>query len=628
MKKINVTIIIIFLSTLLSAQNHLVKQWDYRFGGNYDDRICAFLQISDGSYILAGSTHSNISGDVTQSSCAVYGPSDYWLIKIDYSGGKIWDKRIQSPGYESLSSIIQTVDGGFILGGTSRGNYGTQGGVGCDKTEPNWDNSYDHSHDYWIIKTDSLGNRQWDKDFGGDTTDILSSIIQTTDGGYLIGGSSYSGISGNKTQGNWDTQYIDTPDYWIIKIDSAGNIQWNKTFGGTNGDMLTTLMQEQDGSYILGGYSHSNIGGDKTQPNWGVGPDYWIVKIDSIGNKLWDRVYGYTGFDYLAELKKTLDGGYILAGATNSWIGGDKSQMSRGWYDYWILKLDSLFNKQWDKDFGGTADELFLKDLFLTQDGGYLLSGDSKSNKGGDKTEDNLARTQTWVVKIDSLGNKQWDKTLRTGYPGSSEDDGPGLVLQTNDGCIAMANSTIAGIGGDKTQTSRGDIDFWMIKFCDTIPCYAQPPVITHSSDSLICTPAVSYQWYLNGQPLIGYTSQVLVIDSAGEYYYVAIIDSNGCFGISSGAVGTNEFETISNQIIVYPNPFKTSVNFSLKQQNIKNISFSVNNLLGQVLYRKEKSNSPQKQTETIDLSFLPRGIYFLEVTMNGERIVKKILKE
>ncbi|MEP7169044.1 MAG: T9SS type A sorting domain-containing protein [Bacteroidota bacterium] len=359
---------------------------------------------------------------------------------------KEWDKRFGGTYDDYLTSFQQTQDGGYILGGYSAS------GIGGDKTQASWG-----GHDYWIVKTDSLGIKQWDKDFGGTDLDYFHWIQQTADGGYILGGYSYSDSSGDKTQ-----NLRGSADYWIVKTDSLGNKQWDKDFGGTYLDYLHSLQQTADGGYILGGSSLSGIGGDKTQAAWG-GSDYWIIKIDSIGNKQWDKDFGGNANDRLSCVIQTTDGGYILGGYSQSDSSGDKTQPSWGWYDYWIVKTDSLGNKQWDKDLGGTSPEDQFGYISQTSDGGYLIAGTSYSNISGDKTENNLGQEQTWVIKTDINGIKQWDKTLHTGG-----HDEAGFAIQTSDGCYAMANTTEAGIGGDKTQPSWGYQDFWIVKFCDT----------------------------------------------------------------------------------------------------------------------------------------------------------------
>jgi hypothetical protein len=175
--------------------------------------------------------------------------------------------------------------------------------------------------------------------------------------------------------------------------------------------------------------------------------------------------------DALLSVQQTVDGGYILAGESSSGISGDKTQNTWGASDYWIVKTDSLGNMQWDKDFGGTdyEEHSFMQQ---TADGGYLLSGDSYSPISGDKTEANLGQEQTWILKTDSLGNKQWDKTIFT-----TGHDERGLAIQTKDGCYAVANITSAGIGGYKTQPTWGLSDYWFVKFCDTTSTTSISPV-------------------------------------------------------------------------------------------------------------------------------------------------------
>ena len=442
MNKIKLTLILVLCINFLNAQNPLVKQWDYRFGGTDVDWLIQSQQTIDKGFILGGTSYSDSSGDKTQH---LWGTDDYWIIKIDSLGNKQWDKDFGGAGDEVFYSLQQTTDKGFIVGGFSISDSSG------NKTQNSW--GYE---DYWIVKTDSLGNKQWDKDFGGVYGDGLYALQQTTDGGYILGGYSNSIIGGDKTQTTWG--YM---DYWIVKIDSLGNKQWDKDFGGTDYEYLFALQQTTDGGYILGGYSASGISGNKTQASWGA-EDYWVVKIDSLGIKQWDKVFGGTNSDELLSLQQTSDGGYLLGGYSESGISGNKSQNTWGFSDYWIVKIDSLGNKQWDKDFGGTSSE-YLNKISLTIDGGYLLSGNSGSNISGDKTENNLGALQTWVVKIDSLGNKQWDKTVH-----SINQDQNGYAMQISNACFVIANSSQSGIGGDKTQASQGNYDYWLLKFCDS----------------------------------------------------------------------------------------------------------------------------------------------------------------
>ncbi|MEO8085727.1 MAG: T9SS type A sorting domain-containing protein [Bacteroidota bacterium] len=267
-----------------------------------------------------------------------------------------------------------------------------------------------------------------------------------------------------------------------MKIDSSGNKQWDRDFGGTNSDQLYSLQQTNDGGYILGGWSASGISGDKTQATWG-GEDYWIVKTDSLGIKQWDRDYGGFVNDEFSSLQQTTDGGYILAGATSSGIGGDKTEAIVGGSlsDFWIVKTNSFGVKEWDRDYGGTGEEYFFGNVTQTSDKGFLIDGTSNSDSSGDKTENNLGSEQTWVLKTDSVGNKQWDKTVRIN--GQNEK---GFAIQTSDGCYAFANSNDAGIGGYKTQTSWGYRDYWTVKFCDSTLATITETIVKENEQLLI----------------------------------------------------------------------------------------------------------------------------------------------
>ena len=517
------------------SQNPLVTQWDYRYGGTEHDFLSGILQTSDGGLMLGGYSLSPVSGDKTQ---PLWGPYqlDYWIVKLDSFGIKQWDRDFQASNDDYLTAMQQTKDGGYIVGGYSLSGYSFG-----DKTQ----NSFGYN-DYWIVKIDALGNKQWDKAFGGTLGDYLTSIDQTSDGGYILGGYSWSDSSGNKSQAHWG-EY----DYWIVKTDSLGNKQWDKDFGGTKSDWLYSVKQTKDGGYILGGHSNSQANGNKTHHLKGS-EDYWIVKTDANGVKQWDKDYGGNAGNYLNSLQETTDGGFILGGSSSSGISGDKTQASKGGGDYWIVKTDSAGNILWDKDFGGTGGDGPIGSICQTSDKGYLIAGLSGSPISGDKTEDNLSPGQTWVVKTDSLGNKQWDKTLRTNYiPYYGLDEQTGFAIQTKDGCYAMANCTTAGIGGDKTQPSwenydHGTYDYWIIKFCDTtFSCPLPTASIAADGPTTICKPdsvlltltssySTNFQWKKGGNEIAGATNATYSATKTGTYKCLV---TNGCGSKTSNKI-------------------------------------------------------------------------------------------
>lgn len=529
MKTLSSVFIFLFFCSVALSQAPLVKQWDKRYGGAQMEFFNSFVQTNDGGYILAGTTQSTFipiinGGDIEDST---RGSWDFWIIKVDSIGNKEWNKRYGGANGESLTSFQSTSDGGYILGGSSMSDSSG------DKTQANRDTTFS-TYDYWIVKIDSVGNKQWDKSFGGTSDDQLFSIQQTNDEGYILGGQSYSEISGDKTQTCWDTfsPINARGDYWVVKIDSSGNKEWDKRFGGIGTETFGSLIQTYDGGYILGGSSGSNASGDKTQELWDTtqiqhyGCDYWVVKIDSLGNKIWDKRYGGFGRDRINALLQTSNGGFILGGESSSDIGGDKTENCRGYSDYWIVKIDSIGNQEWDRRFGGVnTDE--LRHVFRTHYGGYLLSGDSYSTSvGGDKSEPNFSGPEkTWIIKTDAIGNKQWDKTLFTISLG---DDESGYAIQTEDGSYVIANCTAGDIGGYKSQDAWGShsYDYWLIKFSDTTGAYSNVSnAIEENIVSVYPNPSTGTWHLIVDDGLIGATVEML--DTNGSVVFKSVIQNS-----------------------------------------------------------------------------------------------------
>jgi hypothetical protein len=366
------------------------KQWDRTFGSDYWDELNVLQQTSDGGYILGGIGYYGISGNKSQ---AGQGVNDYWVVKLDANGNKQWEKAIGTFTTDNLQALQQTSDGGYILGGTSLAS------INGDKTELSRG-----GHDYWVVKLDANGTKQWDRTLGGSGYEWFSSLQQTSDGGYILGGTSLSPISGDKTQANPGSS-----SYWVVKLDTNGSKQWDKVFGGRGTEQLSALQQTSDGGYIVGGRSDSPISGDKTQANRGI-YDYWVVKLNASGTKQWDRTVGGNNDDELTNLQQTSDGGYILGGSSGSDISGDKTQANQGApnsTDYWIVKLDAVGTKQWDRTVGAAGNDAFGA-LQQTRDGGYLLGGSSASGISGDKTQAGQGNYDYWLVKLaaDPLSTK------------------------------------------------------------------------------------------------------------------------------------------------------------------------------------------------------------------------------
>ena len=414
-----------------------------------------------------------------------------------------------------------------------------------------------------------------------------------------------------------------------------------------------------------------------------------------MGNKIWDRRFGGSNNDELHSLQQTSDGGYILGGTTNSDSTGEVLQHTRGGYDFWIIKIDSFGYEHWNRLYGGAALEDDFGHIKQTNDGGFLFGGGSYSNLSGDKTENNLGIEQTWLVKIDDWGNKEWDKTLFT----NGHDEG-GYPIQTKGGCYAIANYTNANIGGYNTQLNRGGYDFWLIKLCDTtfhcnlssttidasqtifcandsaqicvqsgftsylwnngattscittnlagnyyvtvtdnngcsaesnhlaITVYSLPSVsISVNGDTLSAYNAITYQWYFNGSPINGANSSIYISNQAG-FYSVEVTDTNGCHTISNPIVVSGIDNLNSTYLFVSPNPFISSISISLQKENLQQADFTITNIIGQPVYTKHESNLSSTYTKTLELGYLPAGVYFLEIIAGGERSVRQLVKQ
>ncbi len=576
----SVIMLCMFLNLSLFSQTTAPpKQWDKRFGGADGDQLEFLQQTTDGGYISGGYSSSGINGDKTEDS---RGSNDFWVVKINANGIKQWDKRFGGSDYDALLSLQQTMDGGYILGGYS------SSGIGGDKTEDSRGIS-----DYWVVKIDANGVKQWDKRFGGTSDDFLYSLQQTNDGGYVLGGYSSSGIGGDKT-----VKSRGAADYWVVKSDAIGTKQWDNRFGGASDEYLNSVQQTTDGGYILGGYSRSGIGGDKTEESHGS-MDYWVVKIDANGIKQWDKRFGGAGYDALNCLQQTTGGGYILGGSTDSGIGGDKTEESRGGDDYWVVKIDANGNKEWDKRFGGSSDDV-LRSLAQTADGGYILGGQSQSNIEGDKTEESRGGADYWVVKIDANGMKQWDKRY-----GGSDYDFLYSLKQTDDAGYVFGGWSKSNIGGDKGEKCRGYYDYWVVK----LGC---PPaaIISPVGSTDICiksyvilkinaTDTLKYQWLRNNQKIPGAIRGYYKATTPGVYK-VMVYTAASCKNISNAlnvtkscATGSSAENILSPSplertgVRLFPNPSKGNITVTYNSSIAATIQLNVFDITGKKLFTK-----------------------------------------
>ncbi|MFM9989573.1 T9SS type A sorting domain-containing protein [Flavobacterium sp.] len=358
--------------------------WQKNFGGSGNDFLKSITLTKDGGFILAGTSNSDKEFDKADDS---KGQEDFWIIKLDAKGGVEWQKTIGGSWQERIQTIIQTKEGGYILGGSSTSN------ISGDKINDSFGNL-----DYWILKLDTKGKIEWQKTMGGIYEDELRSIEQTKDNGYILGGYSNSPISGNKTEDN-----IGVGDYWIIKLNDKGIIEWQKTIGGDQDDQLYVVHQTYDKTYIVGGSSNSSNSKNKTKEN-GSGTDFWLLKLDELGIIKWQETYNFGKVDVLTSLVENEDHSFLIGGYAQSEVsennvkGLPKKKEKKGINDYIALKINENGEEIWNKAVG-SDDEDILSNVIETRDGGYLLSGTSNGKSSRDKNG-NIGSNDFWVVKL------------------------------------------------------------------------------------------------------------------------------------------------------------------------------------------------------------------------------------
>ncbi|WP_306352601.1 T9SS type A sorting domain-containing protein [Flavobacterium sp. '19STA2R22 D10 B1'] len=353
-------------------------EWQKSFGGSGADFLQSIHLTRDGGFVLGGTSESNISFDKIENA---KGQDDFWIIKLNAKGGEEWQKTIGGKGQEKLKSIYQTRDGGYILGGSSNSNKS------FDKMEDSFGNL-----DYWVVKLDDKGQIEWQKTIGGVYVDELRSIEQTVDGGYILGGYSNSPISGNKTEDN-----IGIGDFWVVKLNDKGEIEWQKTIGGDQDDQLQVIHQTYDRGYIVGGNSNSGSNNHKNKGNQ-KGTDFWVFKLNEVGEIVWQETYNFGEFDVLTSLVENEDHSLLIGGYAQSEVMGTKKTDKKSINDYIALKIDANGEELWRKTVGSAGEDI-LKKTVETRDGGYLLAGTSNSKSSRDKGS-MIGSHDFWVVKI------------------------------------------------------------------------------------------------------------------------------------------------------------------------------------------------------------------------------------
>jgi len=353
------------------------EMWSRTYGGAGQEVAYSLVETSDGGYAIAGYTNSSGAGY-----------DDFWLVKTDANGNMEWNKTYGGAGSDRAHSLVETSDGGYAIAGTTNGNF-------------------------WLVKTDAVGNMIWNQEFGGSDYDQAESLVETSDGGFAIAGTTYSFGAGKD-------------DFWLVKTDAYGNMEWNQTYGESGFDSASSVVETSDGGFAIAGATNIRINHSDA--------DFWLIKTDAYGNMLWNKTYS-KDVDSAESLVVTSDGGYALVGSTGFWYP----------HAFWLVKTDETGLMKWNKYYGELSDDHYedARSVVETSEVGFALAGKTDHIGAGGY--------DFWLVKTDAKGSMMWNQTY-----GGAEDDIAYSLVVTSDGGFAIA--------GETSSFGAGDSDFWLVK--------------------------------------------------------------------------------------------------------------------------------------------------------------------
>lgn len=621
MKKLYFFVFFSLSVSLLHAQAPVIE-WQHSIGGSDNDDAQSIQQTVDGGYIVAGVTNSS-DGDVTSN----HGGSDAWIVKLAADGSIQWQETLGGSNNDNAGSVAQTSDGGFIVAGTTFSNDGdVTGNHGAS--------------DAWIIKLTSTGSVQWKETLGSDGFDYAGSIQPTSDGGYIFSGSTYAGNFSGR-------------NYWVVRLAADGQIIWNDILGGSADDIATTASQTSDGGFIVSGYSSSKDGEvteNHDNPSAPNPADYWIVKLTTSGNIEWEHSFGGSLSERAANVQQTSDGGYIISGYSNS-NDGDVTGNPTGVADFWIVKLTPTGTLQWEETLGGSQHD-YAQWIQQTADGGYIVTGHSDSGDG-DVTSFKGSYNY-WVVKLFPGGGIQGQETL-----GGSNVDEAHQIKQTADGgFIVTGNSYSNDLDVTGHHGSTNTNDGWVVKLqgpqnivigLDWLSfngILAENGVASLSwrtaNEENVDGYSIEYATEASGSfKEVGYVKAKNVTDAEYHFSYTNAVNTNNIFRIKSKQA--NGKITYSSSIDlrandqsgfsfgVFPNPFHNTGLLQIKTNKQVKVDVVIVDATGHQVLQPAKNMTLSAGIHQINVntSSLPVGVYWAKLLSDDGTIKAfKIVKE
>lgn len=569
--------------------------WTRTYGGDTTDiGISVVESQSNDGYVIAGWTYSYGNGN-----------RDVYIVKTDTAGNVQWEKTYGGTDYDLANSIKRTEDGGYIVIGTTH-SFGAG------------------SNDFYLLKLSANGDTLWTRTYGDWPLDRGRDVEQLTNGGYILVGGSVAPAATNDY------------DYYLIKTDSLGDTLWTKRFGGTDKDMPYDVEVSNDQGYIIAGFTESFGSGSH---------DAYIVKTDSLGNQEWAKTYGSTSSDNAYSIVPTSDGGYIFTGRTDSYSAGD--------FDAYIVKLDSLGIVEYQKTYGDSLNDA-ANDVIETTDGNYIVAGGIKSY---------TYNIDVYLLKIDMFCDTLWTKRFGGFYKDAAK-------------CIQeLSNNNYIMTGETYSSGSSDDADVYLLRtyIADITPpiidsttmwndtTYSGPfPVYSKVIDSLSDVDSVLLYYRRDEDPswfydimteggnnwYSGVIPEVYQSNDTVKYYIYAkdnaqtpntATDPEGApgsyYSFLANATGIDDEENIPEKLSLLCNEIisgETDILFGLPEES--DVRIRVYNITGQEV--KELIND-RMEAGYYELKWkgydnyngkLSEGIYFLKITANMGELTKKII--
>ena len=422
MKKYSLILVYLFLCNCSKTDVTIIQEEEIintgsldfakTFGGSKNEVFYSIDKTIDGGYVIAGYTQS-VDGDIITKTAASF---DFWIQKFSADNTLEWQKTFGGSEDDSAASIIQTKDGGFAV-------------LGYSKSSDSNVSENAGSKDFWLLKISSEGNLLWEKTFGFSGADYGTALLETNSGGFLITG--VLDVSSSDGQGNAKSNKVKHAggDYWAIKTDNMGALEWSRFFGGSFTEIPASIIETVQGNFIIAGSSDSsdfNISENKGAY------DFWITKISPAGDLLLEKNFGGSGIDQARAITATNDGNFIVVGDTRS--ADIDVALNNGAADVWIVKFSSEGILIWEKTIGGSSFDV-ARAIYKTQDNGFLIAGSSRSLDNG---LENKGQNDALILKVDASGNLLWQKTIG----GSEVDFLYDVVELNNKAIIAVGESS------------------------------------------------------------------------------------------------------------------------------------------------------------------------------------------